>query len=87
MKENKSGIPAAEFITDVKEYLSKKKISCDECVRSLHTIHNKYKFLEQRLLQQKKALLQKIPDIKNTKECVQFLLKRKEVTHTTHTHT
>jgi len=78
VKESKSGIPAAEFITDVKQYLVEKKVECEECVRNLHIIHNKYKFLEQSLLQQKKALLLKIPDIKSTLECVNFLIKRKD---------
>uniref|UniRef100_A0A7S2TK63 Prefoldin subunit 3 n=1 Tax=Lotharella oceanica TaxID=641309 RepID=A0A7S2TK63_9EUKA len=77
-KESKSGIPAAEFITDVKQHLLDKKISCENCVRELHTVHNKYKFLESRLLQQKKSLLVKIPDIKATAECVDFLIKKKE---------
>mmetsp|Transcript_20524 Transcript_20524/g.36471 ORF Transcript_20524/g.36471 Transcript_20524/m.36471 type:complete len:171 (-) Transcript_20524:374-886(-) len=77
-KDSTSGIPAAEFITDVAGYLSEKKLQCEDCVKALHVMYNKYKFLEQRLLQQKKALMQKIPDIKSTKECVEFLIKRKD---------
>eukprot|EP00954_Amorphochlora_amoebiformis_P029495 1393248-Amorphochlora_amoeboformis.AAC.2 len=77
-KESKMGIPTAEFITDVKEYLRKKKVTVEECVRSLNLIHGKYKFLEADLLQRKKALLQKIPDIKSTSECVAFLIKKRE---------
>ncbi len=82
-RESKSGIPAAEFIADVSEYLVKTKQDCDGCLKALHVLHSKYKFIEGRLLQQKKALVQKIPDIKTTLGAIRFLKKRKASDETT----
>mmetsp|Transcript_4353 Transcript_4353/g.6527 ORF Transcript_4353/g.6527 Transcript_4353/m.6527 type:complete len:185 (-) Transcript_4353:100-654(-) len=78
VEDSKNPIPAAEFIKDCKEYLLKKKVEHKDCLRALHMIYNKYKYIETKLLQQKKMMLQKIPDIKKTTDCINFLIKRKE---------
>ena len=43
----------------------------------MQELYRKYKFMETQLIQQKKSLLTKIPDIKNALQAVEFLIKKR----------
>eukprot|EP00455_Lapot_gusevi_P037427 TRINITY_DN4185_c0_g3_i1.p1 TRINITY_DN4185_c0_g3~~TRINITY_DN4185_c0_g3_i1.p1 ORF type:complete len:205 (+),score=86.67 TRINITY_DN4185_c0_g3_i1:53-616(+) len=77
-KENSRGIPSAVFIEDVPAFLAQTGKEIQPLMRSQSELYSKYKFMEAQLLQQKKNLLIKIPDIKNALQAVEFLIKKQE---------
>ena len=47
-------------------------------LKELHNMYGKYKFMESSLVQQKKGLVTKIPEIKNALNALAFLVKKQE---------
>lgn len=45
-------------------------------LKELQELYSKYKFMESRLVQQKKNLLSKIPDIKSAHQAVEYLITK-----------
>lgn len=74
---NKKGIPKAEFIEDVDEYMKKHNFSTImEAGRSFEELYQKYKLIEQALMQRKIKLMQQLPDIQKTLAVVRQLKKK-----------
>jgi hypothetical protein len=54
--------------------------SVSHCFNTIHgstPLHSKYKFMETQMLQQKKSLMQKVPDIQTALRAVDFLIQKK----------
>eukprot|EP01112_Ceratiomyxa_fruticulosa_P007989 TRINITY_DN2073_c0_g1_i1.p1 TRINITY_DN2073_c0_g1~~TRINITY_DN2073_c0_g1_i1.p1 ORF type:complete len:196 (-),score=48.46 TRINITY_DN2073_c0_g1_i1:35-622(-) len=75
---NPRGIPRAQFISDVNQFMSTAKIDADEVLKRLQEQYSKYKFAENTYTQKKYSLRLKIPEIKRTLETVEFLSSRTE---------
>eukprot|EP00823_Brevimastigomonas_motovehiculus_P008114 TRINITY_DN7385_c0_g1_i1.p1 TRINITY_DN7385_c0_g1~~TRINITY_DN7385_c0_g1_i1.p1 ORF type:complete len:243 (+),score=62.71 TRINITY_DN7385_c0_g1_i1:25-729(+) len=75
--ENSRGIPSVIFIENVDGYCEKFG-SADVAFKELQNLYGKYKFMESQLIQQKKGLLSKIPDIKNALNTLQVLIDRQD---------
>jgi len=80
---NSRGIPAATFIEDIPSYLSAHHRDCASLLRELQQLYGKYKFMENSLVSQQKALLNKLPEISAALQSVLFLQQQTEAT-TTH---
>ncbi len=50
----------------------------ENLLKKIHELYGKYKFMENKLVQQKRGLLQKIPDIKNALEALTYLQKKED---------
>jgi len=74
--DNTRGIPPATFIDNVVEYVGTRG-GAEPVLRELHNLYGKYKFMEGRLIGQKKSLLTKIPDITSALECLQTIVAKK----------
>jgi len=75
--DNTRGIPTAVFIDHVVEFVSTRG-GADAVLRDLHNLYGKYKFMEGRLVAQKKALVtSKIPDITSALECLRTIIAKK----------
>eukprot|EP00164_Ancoracysta_twista_P010452 GFYU01015768.1.p1 GENE.GFYU01015768.1~~GFYU01015768.1.p1 ORF type:complete len:183 (+),score=66.80 GFYU01015768.1:37-585(+) len=74
---NPRGIPAAPFIEDVEKFVNDEE-NADGALRKMNEMYSKYKYMEQRLLANKKTLKQKLPDIKKTLEAVNYLNSKKD---------
>ncbi|KAF6775379.1 hypothetical protein AHF37_05762 [Paragonimus kellicotti] len=73
----KKGIPKAVFMEDVDAYLKANNFSTlMEAGRSFEELYQKYKMIEQALLQRKLRLLQQLPDIQKTLAVVRQLQKK-----------
>ena len=75
---NSRGIPTATFIEDVPSYLQSHGLEAESVLRQLQSLYGKYKFMESQLVQQQKALLQKLPEISNALTSVRFIQRREE---------
>ncbi|CAH8523949.1 unnamed protein product [Schistosoma bovis] len=74
---DKKGIPKAEFIEDVDAYMKANNFSTlMEAGRSFEELYQKYKIIEQALLQRKIRLMQQLPDIQKTLAVVRQLQKQ-----------
>lgn len=74
--KNARGIPRAEFIESVQDFLTREKLSADENVTRLQEQHNKYTMLEVKLKQRRDGLRTKLPEIKNTLRALFFLTQQ-----------
>lgn len=61
---------------DVDEYIKKEKKDINVVLKDLQELYSKYKFMESRLVQQKRNLLNKIPDIKSALQAVEHLISK-----------
>jgi prefoldin subunit 5 len=83
-ENNTRGIPTAEFIEDIPGYITKNAKGEDEeetaeaNLKELHNTYGKYKFMESSLVQQKKGLVTKIPNIKDALVALAFLVTKKD---------
>lgn len=75
--DNSRGIPPAKFIENVVDFVNSSSQTVDQILSSLQALYGKYKFMEAHLVQQQKALVTKIPDIKNALDALRFLMKQK----------
>eukprot|EP00033_Pygsuia_biforma_P002083 GCRY01002313.1.p1 GENE.GCRY01002313.1~~GCRY01002313.1.p1 ORF type:complete len:192 (+),score=43.66 GCRY01002313.1:43-618(+) len=74
--EKQFGIPKALFIEDLEKYMNEKDV--ETTMSELQDLYNKYKFFEAKLLQEKKVLKVKVPEIKKTLDVVNHLLNTKD---------
>ncbi|KAG8760618.1 hypothetical protein FRC14_002464 [Serendipita sp. 396] len=77
LEENPRGIPRAPFVQDVEKHLGSPDAEVESSIRAFQEAISKYKYMENNLLQRKKGLEEKIPDIKKTLVMVQLLQDRK----------
>lgn len=80
-EDNSRGIPKADFIEDVPGFVEKNG-DPEACLKVQHNIYGKYKFMENSLVQQKKGLHIKIPDIGNALTALNFLVKKQDAEET-----
>ncbi|KAL4443745.1 hypothetical protein ABPG75_011482 [Micractinium tetrahymenae] len=69
-------VPAAAFMDDVHTFM--KGRTTEEVLTELRTAHQKYKYIEAELVQRKRRLAFKQPEIKKCLEAVNLLLQRSE---------
>ncbi|KAL1920793.1 uncharacterized protein VTP21DRAFT_11428 [Calcarisporiella thermophila] len=77
METNPRGIPKAPFVENVAEYIPKDE-PIEATLRKFQEAVAKYKFMEINMLQRRKALEEKIPEIEKTLAMVEFLASRRE---------
>ncbi|CAH8551057.1 unnamed protein product [Dicrocoelium dendriticum] len=71
------GIPKAAFMEDVDEYMKANNFTTlMDAGRSFEELYQKYKMIEQALLQRKIRLMQQLPDIQKTLAVVRQLQKK-----------
>ncbi|CAF0765076.1 unnamed protein product [Adineta steineri] len=73
------GIPKAVFVEDVDSFMQQpENDSADTVIKRLDDLNNKYRFMEMNLLQKKKRLQGKLPDIQVCLDMVEQLRKYRE---------
>ncbi|XP_041351592.1 prefoldin subunit 3-like [Gigantopelta aegis] len=79
---SQSGIPQAEFVEDVEEFMKRleNSESAENVLRRLDELHSKYKFMEYNLNTKKARLKGQIPDITTTLGIVKHLQSKKDST-------
>ncbi|PWN92323.1 Prefoldin, subunit 3 [Acaromyces ingoldii] len=82
----KSGIPKAPFITDVVAHLGGPDEPVEPHLRKFQETMQKYKLMETDRFQRKRALEEKVPDIKKTLDMVMLLKEKKEAEEALDTH-
>merc|ERR1712070_354224 len=70
------GIPEVVFIDKVEDFVGNRKAS--DVTAKFQELLSKYQYMQSNLLAQKSALKQKLPDIKQALELVEFMIKRKQ---------
>ncbi|KAF8507694.1 prefoldin subunit [Hysterangium stoloniferum] len=78
VKTNPRGIPHAPFVSDVVEHIGGPDVEIESTLKQFQEAIAKYRYMELNLSQRRKALDEKIPDIKKTLTMVQFLQDRRE---------
>ncbi|TIA87195.1 hypothetical protein E3P99_03340 [Wallemia hederae] len=73
VKTNARNIPAAPFVADVVDYIGGEDAEVDSALKQFQEMAAKYRYMEISLLQKKKSLDVKIPDIKKTLAMVRHL--------------
>uniref|UniRef100_A0A0K0FGB7 Prefoldin subunit 3 n=1 Tax=Strongyloides venezuelensis TaxID=75913 RepID=A0A0K0FGB7_STRVS len=74
----KSGIPAAEIIEDVEEYLKKNKdLTAEDAYQKLQNDYRKYKILESEMKAMKEKINENLPDYEQAKQVIDFLKMKK----------
>ncbi|KAF8587721.1 Prefoldin, subunit 3 [Ramaria rubella] len=74
----RKGIPHAPFVSDVEEHIGGLEVEVESTIKQFQEAIAKYRYMELNLSQRRKALDEKIPDIKKTLGMVRFLQKRRE---------
>ncbi|KAJ3033739.1 hypothetical protein HDV00_005860 [Rhizophlyctis rosea] len=74
VESNPRGIPKAPFVHNVEEYTG--QTETESTLRKFQEMIAKYKYMENHLLQRKKSLETKIPEIKKTLDMVDFLISK-----------
>ncbi|KAF9572365.1 hypothetical protein BGW38_008534, partial [Lunasporangiospora selenospora] len=72
METNPRGIPKAPFVENVEDHVSEQE-PVEIVLRKFQEAVAKYKFMEINLIQRKRNLDVKIPEIRKTLEMVQYL--------------
>ncbi|CAK9318458.1 unnamed protein product [Citrullus colocynthis] len=72
------GIPAAQFVEDVRTYLSQLELDVQSTLAFLQERLQQYKLVEMKLLAQQRDLQAKIPDIKKCLDIVATLQAKKD---------
>ncbi|KAJ3187032.1 hypothetical protein HDU85_007070 [Gaertneriomyces sp. JEL0708] len=75
IEANPRGIPRAPFVEKVEEFVAPGEI--ESTLRKFQEMAQKYRFMETHLLQRKKSLETKMPEIKKTLDMVGFLMSKK----------
>lgn len=76
--DNFRGIPEAQFIEDVEDFMSKQTGTVQEVIKSQDELLSKYRFMETHLIAQQKKLKTQIPDITSCLKIVGEMKKRQE---------
>ncbi|XP_051174709.1 prefoldin subunit 3 [Leptopilina boulardi] len=78
-KKSYAGIPEAEFVEDVDEFMAKAENdgSADKVLKRLDENHSKYKFMEYNLISKRRRLKVQIPDLEQSLEMIEKLQTEK----------
>ncbi|KAH9408708.1 Prefoldin subunit 3 [Tyrophagus putrescentiae] len=71
--KNTLGIPVAEFLEDVDDFMSKQTGTATEVLKAMDELRLKYKYMEQSQLAKKSKLNNQVPDIQNNLEVLRTL--------------
>lgn len=74
---NAQRIPAAAFIEDVSEYVTSKGGNSERVIQELNENYQKFKLVEQQLLQRRVRLQHKLPEIRKALDSVTLLIEKK----------
>ncbi|RKP11925.1 hypothetical protein BJ684DRAFT_441, partial [Piptocephalis cylindrospora] len=85
VETNPRGIPKAIFVDNVEKYVAEGD-GVENRLKQFAEMVSKYKFMESNLLQRKKNLLNKKPELEKSLEMVQFLASRKDSDKSIETH-
>ena len=77
IETSKSGIPKAPFITDVEAHLGGAEEDAEPHLRKFQETMSKYKMMEVDRQQRRRALEEKIPDMRKTLTMVEHLKEKK----------
>ncbi|KAF7728356.1 hypothetical protein EC973_006297 [Apophysomyces ossiformis] len=77
METNPRGIPLSPFVERVEDYVSETE-TVEIVLKKFQEAVSKYKFMEINLLQRRKVLEEKIPEIEKTIAMINFLIEKKE---------
>ncbi|XXQ30112.1 Prefoldin subunit 3 [Plasmodiophora brassicae] len=72
--DNSRNIPRATFIEDIAGHVQGKDIQA--IMKAISEVYGKYKFMEGRLVQQKRSLLGKMPDIRRAIDVLEMLIEK-----------
>ncbi|KAI1294840.1 Prefoldin subunit 3 [Halotydeus destructor] len=77
---NSLGIPGAEFVDDIDEYMKRPENESDATgvIKKLDETHSKYRFMELNLMQKKRRLKRQIPDIKSSLDMLKMIRYKKD---------
>eukprot|EP00771_Trimastix_marina_P000177 gnl/Trimastix_PCT/1186.p1 GENE.gnl/Trimastix_PCT/1186~~gnl/Trimastix_PCT/1186.p1 ORF type:complete len:214 (+),score=71.01 gnl/Trimastix_PCT/1186:26-643(+) len=70
------GVPDALFIDNIEEHMEGKV--ADKVLEQLHEGYNKYKFVEMRTRQRLARIIKKIPEIKQSLDTVEYLIRTRD---------
>ncbi|KAI6002411.1 Prefoldin subunit-domain-containing protein [Pisolithus orientalis] len=76
--KNPRGIPKAPFIANVEEYIGGPDGDVEGPLKEFQDAIAKYRYMDGSLTQRRKALEDKIPDIRKTLQMVEFLKQRRD---------
>ncbi|XP_017487363.1 PREDICTED: prefoldin subunit 3-like [Rhagoletis zephyria] len=76
--KNTLGIPVAEFLEDVDDFMSKQTGTATEVLKAMDELRLKYKYMEQSQLAKKSKLNNQVPDIQNNLEVLRTLKDKYE---------
>ncbi|KAI8146486.1 Prefoldin subunit-domain-containing protein [Fennellomyces sp. T-0311] len=77
MEANPRGIPQSPFVERVEDYVSDAE-PAEVVLRKFQETISKYKFMEVNMMQRRKVLEEKIPEIEKTIAMVDFLVEKQE---------
>jgi len=79
-KTNSLGIPGAEFVEDVEEYMKRQENEGDASlvIKRFDEAHSKYRFMELNLMQKKKRLKKQIPEIKGSLDMLKLIKAKRD---------
>jgi len=78
-KSNSLGIPTAEFVSDVDEFMGRTgNDDTSQVLKQLDESHTKYRFMEQNLMQKKRRLKKQIPDIETSIDVLKLVKHKRD---------
>eukprot|EP01138_Halocafeteria_seosinensis_P014831 gb/GECG01015141.1/.p1 GENE.gb/GECG01015141.1/~~gb/GECG01015141.1/.p1 ORF type:complete len:209 (+),score=31.91 gb/GECG01015141.1/:1-627(+) len=83
---NERGIPSIKFIEDVPKFLERENTTIEGAIEAMQTLHSKYKLMESHLLENRKRVNGKLPDIDQSLEMIYVLKDKQAKEETIHTH-
>ncbi|KAI8071391.1 Prefoldin subunit-domain-containing protein [Gongronella butleri] len=84
VSNNPRGIPRSPFVERVEDYVSEAE-PVEVVLKKFQEAVSKYKFMEVNLLQRRKVLEDKIPEIEKTIAMVKFLVEKQDSSEPVHT--
>ncbi|KAF2358649.1 Prefoldin alpha-like [Trinorchestia longiramus] len=78
--DNLRGIPEAQFVEDVEEFMSKESGGAEEVIRRLDEQLSKYRFMESHLTATRTKLKHQVPDIKSCLQIIEEMKARQDST-------
>ncbi|KAA0197369.1 hypothetical protein HAZT_HAZT007724 [Hyalella azteca] len=76
--DNLRGIPEAQFVEDVEEFMSKETGGAEEVIRRLDEQLSKYRFMESHLTATRTKLKHQVPDIKSCLQIIEEMKARQD---------
>lgn len=81
-EKNPRGVPGCKFLEDIGAFVREHSTTTEDIIGALHTLHSKYKTMELHLLENRKRIQMKLPDLEKSLEVVKMLQAKKEAAET-----